>query len=345
MAAANQRPIIIIRKKSGGHEESHGNTAWKIAYADFVTAMMAFFLLLWLLNSVTEEQMVGISNYFAPTSVSYSKSGAGGILGGTDMVEDGAMQDSQAAVGIQAGAMSNTSDPSQVQENEDAEDVYGDGPSEGEGMPASKIANADPDATEMGAAADAAEQARAADETRLEGAKEQLEQALRSSPEMQDLARHVVVDMTEEGLRIQIVDLEGRPLFTAGSAQLSATAAKLLRQVAEAVASLPNLVKISGHTDAKPYPSSSTYSNWELSADRANASRRALVATGMPEFRIREVVGQADTEPYDPEDPFAAVNRRITIVLRHLTPLVPADHPAEATASTPTEPEAQTDPE
>lgn len=114
---------------------------------------------------------------------------------------------------------------------------------------------------------------------------------------MQDLAQQVVVEMTDEGLRIQIVDLENRSLFTAGSAQLSPTAARLLRQVADAVANLPNPVKISGHTDATPYSTAGTYGNWELSADRANASRRALVAAGVPDFRIREVVGQADTNP------------------------------------------------
>ena len=118
MAAANT--IIIIRKKKGGHHEEHGNTAWKIAYADFVTAMMAFFLLLWLLNSVTEEQMVGLTNYFAPTSVSYTNSGSGGVLGSTDVMKDGAMKDSQAAVGIQQGAMSNTEEEMEDPSAEDS---------------------------------------------------------------------------------------------------------------------------------------------------------------------------------------------------------------------------------
>jgi chemotaxis protein MotB len=335
MAEATQRPIIIIRKKGGGHGDGHGNSAWKIAYADFVTAMMAFFLLLWLLSAVTEEQMEGISNYFAPTSVSYSQSGAGGILGGTDMVENGAMQDVQASIGMQAGAMSNTSDPSQESNQSDEEDIYGEGPANGAGYvegsadaaevnsdipnEADEVVEEAPTSPESAAAA-AAEQERKEDQERLEAAKEALEAALRSSPEMQDLAQQVVVEMTDEGLRIQIVDLENRSLFTAGSAQLSPTAARLLRQVADAVANLPNPVKISGHTDATPYSTAGTYGNWELSADRANASRRALVAAGVPDFRIREVVGQADTEPYDPADPMAAVNRRITIVLKHLAP-------------------------
>jgi len=294
----NERPIIIIRKKSGGHQESHGNTAWKIAYADFVTAMMAFFLLLWLLNSVTKEQMMGISNYFAPTSISYTPSGSGGILGGTDMSEQGAMRDVHASVGLQVGENANTSDPSHDTSRSDVEDIYGEGPARGAGYAQMDVASPDLDGeasveASVASAGDAATAAASAadDAARLEAAKETLEEALKSSPEMQDLAQHVVVDMTDEGLRIQIVDLDNRSLFTAGSAQLSAAAAKLLRQVAEAVASLPNPIKISGHTDATPYPSSSTYSNWELSADRANASRRALVAAGVPDFRVREVVG------------------------------------------------------
>ncbi|MGH6719389.1 MAG: flagellar motor protein MotB [Alphaproteobacteria bacterium] len=349
MAAASQksndRPIIIIRKKRGGHHDEHGNTAWKIAYADFVTAMMAFFLLLWLLNSVTEEQMTGISNYFAPTSVSSSQSGSGGILGGTDMSDEGAMQDAHASIGLQPGANANTSDSSQDTNRADVEDIYGEGPADGAGYARDAVDTAglageatvesqtpiegglDPEA---GAAADAA--APVDDTPRLEAAKEALEAALKSSPEMQDLAQHVVIEMTDEGLRIQVVDLENRALFTPGSAQLSGAAAKLLRQVAEAVANLPNPIKISGHTDATPYPSSSTYSNWELSADRANASRRALVAAGVPDFRVREVIGQADTEPFEPADPFAAVNRRITIVLKHLAQPAPAAR-SEAQAS------------
>jgi chemotaxis protein MotB len=312
MATANA--VIVVKKKGGGHHDEHGNTAWKIAYADFVTAMMAFFLLLWLLSAVTEEQMEGISNYFAPTSVSYSKSGAGGVLGGTDVMKEGAMSDSQASIGMSSGAMSNS------EESADDEVVSDEG--------GTKTA-ADADGAEGG---DPLAAFAAADEARLEAMERQLQQALQASPDLQELAKHVVVDMTEEGLRIQIVDLEKRSLFKSGSAQLSTEAAKLLRLVANTIAAAPNDVKVSGHTDAAPYSSAGTYSNWELSSDRANASRRALVVAGVPEERIKEVTGRADTEPFDPVDPFAPVNRRISIVLKHMAP------PPAATASD--EPEA-----
>jgi len=335
MADASARPIIIIRKKGGGHGDGHGNTAWKIAYADFVTAMMAFFLLLWLLNSVTEEQMVGISNYFAPTTVSYSKSGAGGVLGGTDMMQDGAMQDSQAAVGLQAGAMSNTADPSQTEAGD--EDAYADGlgeaevPAEGnEADPgnaehqAADVASqaAQQEAQEAAQQAQALAAAHAADEKRLEEAKAKLEKALAANGDLKELSQHVVMDMTDEGLRIQIVDMDKKSMFTSGSAQLTNDAARILRQVAAAIATLPNDLAISGHTDAQPYATSTAYGNWELSSDRANASRRALIALGVPESRVREVAGKADTEPFDPVDPLAPVNRRITIVLKWEEPVL-----------------------
>ena len=136
--------------------------------------------------------------------------------------------------------------------------------------------------------------------------------------------------MTDEGLRIQIVDLQNRSLFESGSAQLTNAAAKLLRQVANTIAAAPNTIaaapndiKVSGHTDATPYAAATAHSNWELSSDRANASRRALIAVGVPEARIKEVIGRADTEPFDPADPLAPVNRRITIVLKNLPPARP----------------------
>ena len=281
-----QGPIIVKRVKKGAH--SHHGGAWKVAYADFVTAMMAFFLLLWLLNAVTEEQLNGIADYFAPATVSSSASGSGGILGGTTMSPIGAMR-------------SNTGTPS----------VSLAIPPPTISIDASEIETPESAVTEedfLQAMADREQQ-------QFEKAEQALKKAVHSIPELSKVADSLMVDNTPEGLRIQIVDQEGLAMFPRGSSEMFGHLRAMLELVARVVNQLPQKISISGHTDATRFVDKSNYSNWELSADRALASRRVLERAGVPEKRIDRVVGRADQEPLNAADPAAPANRRLSIIL------------------------------
>ena len=289
----DQRPIIIkkIKKSGGGH---HGG-AWKVAYADFVTAMMAFFLLLWLLNVTTEEQRNAISNYFDPThpKVSESMSGAGGIMGGTAMSTEGAMTSTMQNISLPQTSGTTTRSFERGESGEEKpEDT----------------------ATDQQLEQLKAELAQE-EEKRFEEAKEELEKKIAENPELAELAKNLMVDITPEGLRIQVVDQEGDPMFPKGSAQMFDKTKKLMNAVSEVVKSMPNNVSVRGHTDSFKYRDGATYTNWELSADRANATRRVLMDDGIPEPRLSDVVGKADTDHLFKDNPQDARNRRISIIL------------------------------
>lgn len=296
MAETEQQAIIIKRVKKGGH--GHHGGAWKVAYADFVTAMMAFFLLLWLLNAVTQDQLEGISNYFAPTAISQSTSGSGGILGGKTAFEEGAMESATARVAVtvdlpppRAGA--------------------GGGPdASAPHVDASGEEDASRPSTDR-----AEELLQQKEQEAFRKAEEELRQAMDHVPELESLSKSLMIDNTPEGLRIQIVDQEGLAMFPRGSADMYPHTRKMLELVAKVILHLPQRIAISGHTDATRYISNTGYSNWELSADRANASRRALLALGVPFERVARVVGMAATEPLLPDNPTDARNRRLSIVL------------------------------
>jgi chemotaxis protein MotB len=277
-----ERPIIVKKKKKVQGHGHHGG-AWKVAYADFVTAMMAFFLLLWLLNATTEEQRDGIADYFSPNVVSDSTSGGGGMLAGRTMAKEGALTSERAPLGINM----------RLPESRAAEDPN----------------RRDPDVAELEKAL--AERERA----RFDAAKKELEEALAARPALKALGDNLLVDRTDEGLRIQIVDGDGRAMFESGSAAPKARTRELLALVAESIADLPNDIAIEGHTDAVAFRGDGSYGNWELSADRANASRRALLEAGLDAARIKEVVGRADQDLLLPDSPDAPRNRRISILL------------------------------
>lgn len=274
------RPIIVkkIKKVAGGH---HGG-AWKVAYADFVTAMMAFFLLLWLLNVSTKEQLNALSDYFDPTApqVSSDTGGAGGVMGGMSVSPDGAQ-----VTDVQTIAPDK---PLQQQQKEAQEEL-------------------DRQALE--------EQMRKLEEERFEEAKQKIQEEIRKNPELAQLEKNLMIDMTPEGLRIQIVDQEGASMFPSGSAQMFEKTKKLLEMVTGVVQKLPNQLSVRGHTDSAPYGAGADYTNWELSSDRANASRRVILGAGLPEKRIHNVVGRADTDPLTPATPMNPQNRRISIIL------------------------------
>ncbi|MEE8394233.1 MAG: OmpA family protein, partial [Rhodospirillales bacterium] len=241
--------------------------------------MMAFFLLLWLLNSVTQEQLEGIAEHFAPISVSSSTSGSGEILGGKVMGEEGAMD-------VSASRATVTLD-----------------------LPP-------PSAGSGGEASDANEEAsRQKEEKQFEDATEELRQAIDSVPSLKRLAKSILIDNTPEGLRIQIVDQKGLAMFPSGGAEMYLHTKKVLELVTKVILGMPQKISISGHTDSVKFHTDSGYSNWELSSDRANASRRVIERFGIPYERVAKVVGKAATEPLLPDDPESARNRRLSIVL------------------------------
>lgn len=271
------RPIIVkkIKKGGGGH---HGG-AWKVAYADFVTAMMAFFLLLWLLNVTTKEQKEGIANFFDPTpKIATTVSGANGMLGGLTVSKDGAM-----ATDVQQLAPREEESPS---------------------MQNQKITDAQFE-----------EEMKKREEDNFKKAEKAIQDAMKDNPELKELEKNLMMDMTPEGLRIQIVDSEGKPMFPSGSAQMYERTQKLIEKVAEVIRKMPNELSIRGHTDSVPYSKGNGYSNWELSADRANASRRVLLSAGVPESKINNVLGKADRDHLVANKPTDEKNRRISIIL------------------------------
>ena len=286
---AAKQPIIIkkVIKVTGGH----GGGAWKIAYADFVTAMMAFFLLLWLLNSVTQEQLEGISNYFAPVSASTSTSGSGDILGGKTITEEGASESSTWRDSVTV----DLPPPKAGKGSADAEGAEGE--SEGKSDNASE------------------EALKEAEQEQFEKAQEELEETIDANPAMKQLKESLLIDDTPEGLRIQLVDQDGLAMFPSGGADMFLHTRRLMEIVSKVVVTLPQRLAVSGHTDAVPFRSDNGYSNWELSSDRANSARRALQHFGVPEKRFSRVVGKAATEPLLPDDPNHARNRRLSIIL------------------------------
>lgn len=343
------RPMIVIRKEEvveGGH---HGG-AWKVAYADFVTAMMAFFLLMWLLNATTEEQKRGLADYFSPNNLmARTNSGFGAPFGGTTPNVDGSLASDRGAVQVTMGP---------THPNIEAEDAEGDVPATpvklrmngpslltmGEsggvapttadagtvapatpevvrplvGMP--QVERAPPPASKEAAAEAAREQhERAA----FERAAEQIREAVQADPALAGLAKQLAIDVTPEGLRIQIMDEDRQPMFALGASALNDRARALLSKVAPVLLPLTESIAIDGHTDAAPYRGGER-SNWDLSTERANATRRLLTDAGLPELRFRSVAGHADRDPLLPADRLAAANRRIAILVLRDRPLASA---------------------
>jgi chemotaxis protein MotB len=299
--AYGDQPIIIKKIKKGGHGGHHGG-AWKVAYADFVTAMMAFFLLMWLINTTSPEQKRGIADYFAPASVSESTSGSGGILGGTALGDQGVKSDGSMSVVQQLS-------PEAPMDAEEA------GKSERTG-----------DSGGMAEAAEVAAQAaqrREADE--FQSAAQSLRQAMQDMPELAELSKQVLIDQTPEGLRIQLVDQEGRSMFENNSSRPNERARLLLRAVSRVINQLSNRVTISGHTSAVVGARTGA-DDWSLSSARANASRGVLQEAGVDADRIYQVAGKANSDPMFPDDPTLAGNRRIAIVLLREKPVLPPDH-------------------
>jgi chemotaxis protein MotB len=336
---------IIVRKEEVVAGDPHGGS-WKVAYADFVTAMMAFFLLMWLLNATTEEQRKGLADYFSPNSVlSHNSSGTGQPFGGRTAFSEGAMLSDlgspQVTVGQQPVVDHVEEDgldviiqprPHRDDSKSQERDLGGRPPPK---PPPQQVRNAAPAGPVPVAATTAGQgnaqhkpteaELRAELERRekqaFEQAAQQVRDAVGEDPQLAELARQLVIDTTPEGLRIQIRDADREPMFPFGSAVPNDKARLLLQKVAPVLARMTQDISIAGHTDAAPFAGSGR-TNWELSADRANATRRLLVESGLQESRIRSVTGNAERDLAVPADPLAAANRRIAIVvLRSVRPL------------------------
>jgi len=274
--AEDTKPIIVkrIKKVAGGH---HGG-AWKIAYADFVTAMMAFFLLMWLLGSTSKATLEGISEYFKmPLKVA--------LQGGPSVAASDSV--------LKGGGKDLTKKQAQVKPV--------DGP---------KGKQKEVDIKDAKTALEKAEQAKLAE------LKLKIEEAIDASATLSKFKKQLLIDITSEGLRIQIVDEQNRPMFASSKAELQPYAKQILHEIGNMLNDVPNKISLSGHTDAVPYPTGDKgYSNWELSSDRANASRRELVAGGMDESKLLRVVGLASASLFDKDNPLNPVNRRISIII------------------------------
>jgi len=272
-------PIIIRRVKKRGH--GHHGGAWKVAYADFVTAMMAFFLVMWLIGAGTKQQRAAISEYFKNPSMTQGNAtmappgqiGPGGAS--TSMIKMGGAMDMPHGPGRDSkGVVAASVDPKEIEK-----------------------------------------EARKQERARLEELMQQLNNAIQSSQALAPFKDQLLLDITPEGLRIQIVDKQNRPMFDLGSAQLRPYTTTILQELAGFINRVPNRISLSGHTDDAPYGTDHNYSNWELSADRANAARRALLSGGLTEDKIARVVGLAASVPFDKANPGDPVNRRISIIV------------------------------
>ncbi|MEP7140215.1 MAG: flagellar motor protein MotB [Caldimonas sp.] len=269
------QPIIIKRVKKGGHAV-HGG-AWKIAYADFVTAMMAFFLLMWLLGSTTDGDKKGIADFFnAPLKVS--------LMGGSGSGDSSSV--------VRGGGTDLSRSNGQVRD--------GDIPVK------RKLINLKSLEAEH----------KRAEVAKLRELKKKVEEVLDASPKLAAMKSQIRLDMTRDGLRIQIVDEQARPMFDSGSAVVKPYMRELLREIGHVLSEVPNRITLEGHTDAQPFSGGDRgYSNWELSSDRANASRRELVSGGLPEEHMLLVQGLASSNLFVAADPQSPMNRRISIIV------------------------------
>jgi chemotaxis protein MotB len=295
--AKPERPIIIVkrqRRDEGGH---HGG-AWKVAYADFVTAMMAFFLVMWLVASVSKEQRAALFEYFKNPSMEPGKS-------------------VKPAPGQNGPGGASTS-PINMGGGLDAPRTVQDTVKPGIGIPVAPPLPEHPPAVATPNAAPPPATAQANDgeeKQHLEALMKNLTEAVSKSQALQPFKDQLLLDITPEGLRIQIVDAQNRPMFDSGSAQVKDYTDTILRELTPYLNSVPNRISLTGHTDTTPYAGHNGHTNWELSTDRANAARRSLEAAGLAPDKVARIVGLSSSVLFDKDNPRAAINRRISIIL------------------------------
>ncbi|MDG4648660.1 flagellar motor protein MotB [Roseibacterium sp. SDUM158017] len=330
-----QQPVIIKRMDEEEHDAHHGG-AWKVAYADFMTAMMAFFLLLWILAASDEEKLRGLADYFTPSLSEAGGRGQGlfdgqvlaatGVLSGTDGPQSAERLPSFGQENPLAVFDSRLRDEAEFTHTQDGENAEG-GAISTEGREAFPGGSAEPsdaapsDASDPPATSTAAQMARD-EEIRRERLREleaQIVAAVASDPELAGLQRHLRFELSPEGLEVQMVDSEGRSMFDLGSAELRGRAQELIAVVGRAIAPVDKPVAVSGHTDSIPFGNGAAYTNWELSTDRAHATRRELIAQGVAASRFQRITGLADTVPLDADREDGPQNRRIGVLLVYPT--------------------------
>ena len=380
--------IVLKKIEEGGH--GHHGGAWKVAYADFVTAMMAFFLLMWLLNATTEEQRRGLADYFAPTNAfGRSQSGSGDPFGGRTQHQSEQMSQDAGAITLRRGPLpvlpdvdieDDSTTPARpivfrdAVEGEDEDNAprtvrtaradappgdqdprarraelppHNEREGAGQGNEARTLSDAElraeyarreleaiTRALVQGVPAQGADarslsdsdlrsEYRRRERAAFERAAEDIRRAVAADPALAELGQQLLIEQTPEGLRIQLLDTERQPMFALGGAAPNDRARQLIARVAQVAQRLPNPIAVTGHTDATPFRGGGERSNWDLSAERANATRRLLTDAGLPEARIRSVAGYAERQPLLPEAPTAAANRRVAITLLREAPVAP----------------------
>jgi chemotaxis protein MotB len=290
---SGERPIVIVKryKRAGG---GHHGGAWKVAYADFVTALMAFFLVMWLVTAVSKEQRAAIFDYFKNPSMEPGKSvkpapgmaGPGGAS--TSPINlHGGMDERRPPIALRAQPQANKMLPETAQHKR----------------------------TELEELALARDAVNAAERRQLDSLMEDLKKAVENSQTLAPFKDQLLLDITSEGLRIQIVDQQNRPMFDSGSAHLKPYTEQILTELARYLNTVPNRLSLTGHTDAAPYAGASGRTNWDLSSDRANAARRALEAAGLSSDKTARVVGLSSSVLFDRTDPRNPINRRISIIV------------------------------
>jgi chemotaxis protein MotB len=274
---ADQQPIVVKKIKKGGH--AHHGGAWKLAYADFVTAMMAFFLLMWLLGTTSDPERKGIAEYFQDPFKA-SNEGGGDVGDRTSIIQAGGSD----LTSQDLGQVSNGATPAETKDIS-PEDIE--------------------------------KKAEEIEKEKLENLKMKIQEKIDSSPELTEFKDQIKLEITSEGLRILIVDNQNRPMYKLASAEAEPQIKLILRALAPVINELPNRVSLNGHTDARPFPpNQQKYSNWELSSDRANAARYELTHAGLAEEKVLRVIGLSSSVPYSPTtEPLDPINRRISIIV------------------------------
>ncbi len=338
-----EQQLIIIKKSDDHDDHAHHGGGWKVAYADFMTAMMAFFLLLWIISAADEKKLKGLAEFFTPTDKTE-------ILGGEGFLDGQVFGPDGVYSGVDGQSF-------QIQPPSFGQDTPVSTTGDGVGDPEPRVVveyieawavDSLFDAASQTTQGDAAEESeivdpalleeRALREARLDEVAQEIENAVATNLALVELESNLRIDKTPDGLLIQILDQENRPMFASGSARIDAATRELVQIIALAVRELDYPLAITGHTDSVPFTGRSDYGNWELSADRANSTRRALLESGVGSERISRVSGLADTIPLNVISPTAPENRRITMLLIYPDPVAPTEARIESVpAVSPTE--------
>jgi chemotaxis protein MotB len=287
------KPIIIRGKQKDSHEDHKSHGVWKIAYADFMTALMAFFLMMWLTSSMSENIRKGVATYFAPVGASANVAGTSSILDGGQSLEDvGALDKMKLEQSIFSPTTNyNASPKNKATDEPTSTESYDNKGSKSEAESAEKEQHV------------------------FEEAQNALKESILKDPALQQMSENILISITSEGLKIELIDKNNTNMFAVGSKQMLPNMQLALRQIATIITVLPNKINVTGHTDARAYGANAAYNNWDLSTDRALESRRFLVTSGFPESKIASVVGKASNDLLDSKDPFASSNRRISILV------------------------------